>query len=104
MGEDGAVFAMSTPRLWSAAAFSAVVVARAERTYMRILRTMIVPVLGLIGLMPMLGGCHDHDDRRAWDRDERRAYPAGYRYGHDDWHRDRDWDHDRWRDRDDWRR
>ncbi len=71
---------------------------------MRILRTMLVPVLALVGLMPLLGGCHDHDDRRAWDRDERRAYPAGYRYDRDDWRRDRDWDHDRWRDRDDWRR
>ncbi|MDB5321438.1 MAG: hypothetical protein JWN40_3069 [Phycisphaerales bacterium] len=74
---------------------------------MRILRTMIVPVLGLIGLMPLLGGCHDHDDRRAWGRDEQRAYPAGYRYDYDrdnNWRRDGDGGHDRGHDRDDGRR
>src|SRR5258706_16230619 len=69
---------------------------------MRILRTMLVPVLALVGLMPLLGGCHDHDDRRAWDRDERRAYPAGYCYHRDEWDRDRGLGHHRGGDRDDW--
>jgi hypothetical protein len=64
---------------------------------------MILPLLGVIGLLPLLGGC-EHDDHH-WDRDERRAYPAGYRYERDRYYdHDRDWDHDRWRDRDDWRR
>jgi hypothetical protein len=64
---------------------------------------MIVPVLALIGLTPLLGGCHHHDhDRRYgyWERDERRAYPAGYRYGY----YDRDCYRDRWHDHDYWRR
>jgi hypothetical protein len=68
---------------------------------MRILRTMLVPMLGVIGLLPLLGGCD-------YDRHEdhyRRAYPAGYRIEREGYYRhDGYWDHDRWRDRDDWRR
>jgi len=61
---------------------------------MRFAKTLPLPVLAALGLIPLLGGCsHDHDHDR--DRDDRRAYPAGYRYD-----RDRDWDHDRDRDHD----
>ena len=62
---------------------------------MRILRILIAPLLGVVGLLPLMSGC-EYDEHRDHDR---QAYPAGYRYEHD---RDRDWDHDRDRDRDDW--
>ena len=69
---------------------------------MRILRTLMLPMLGVIGFLPLLGGC-DYDDHH--DYQERRAYPAGYRYEHDRYYydHDRDWDRDHWRDHDDWR-
>ena len=66
---------------------------------MRIWRTLIVPMLGVIGLLPLLGGC-DYDRHEDHDR---RAYPAGYRIERDGYYH-HDWDHDRWRDHDDWRR
>jgi hypothetical protein len=63
----------------------------------------MLPMLSVIGFLPLLGGC-DYDDHH--DYHERRAYPAGYRYERDGYYydHDRDWDHDHWRDRDDWRR